>query len=826
MFYRILFILSFVTGAFSLNAQDETGRVSGTITDKNTLRPLAGISISVRSGTRSIQDSGLINSNGGLSDSAGFFRLSALAPGTYNLGFTSVGYRPFIYSNIVITSGNENVISVELEPLATELSSVVVTGRRNTVRAASIESPLSVQKLTTEEIKRNPGGNFDISKVVQSLPGVGGGVGGGGFRNDIIIRGGAPSENVFYLDGIEIPVLNHFGTQGSGGGPQGILNANFIEEVKVSSSAFDARYDNALSSVLQFRQKSGNTNRTQGNFLLSATELALTLDGPLSKNTTYLASVRRSYLQFLFQLIDLPIRPNYWDYQLKITSKLNDKTTLNFIGIGAIDEFKFAAPKEATPEKLCVINSNPIINQWNYTVGVSLRRLLQNGYLNIALSRNTLNNNVEKFEDNDFPSPQTQTLLTDSRETENKLRIDVTKNISDFKLSYGASAQYVDFKNNFFSVFRKEVTDENGNVIQPGLTIDSRTNTDFLRYGAFVQVSKRFFDNRLSLSAGTRVDGNSAENGESNPLKQFSPRVSASYTISDLWNLNASVGRYFKIPSYTQIAFETRNQNILTTNPAAYIESVHYVAGTEFIPSNSFRATLEGFYKKYSDYPVSIYEGISLANKGGEFGSIGNEPIAQNGEGRAYGFEVLLQQKLSRNFFGLLSYTWYKSEFTGIDGRYIPAAWDNRHLLSITAGYKFGRNWELGLKFRYQGKAPYTPFDLISSRANYLSQGTGILAFDQYNSLRLRAFNSSNLRVDKKWNFSRFTLNVFIDISNWYGSEVAGLPQYTFQRNADNTAFATTDGQPLKQDGSNAIPVILTNSEVSVTPTFGFIVEF
>jgi hypothetical protein len=146
--------------------------------------------------------------------------------------------------------------------------------------------------------------------------------------------------------------------------------------------------------------------------------------------------------------------------------------------------------------------------------------------------------------------------------------------------------------------------------------------------------------------------------------------------------------------------------------------------------------------------------------------------------------------------------------------------------LSLTAGYKFGRNWELGLKFRYQGKAPYTPFDLVSSRANYLSQGTGILAFDNYNTLRLRAFNSSNIRVDKKWNFSRFTLNVFIDISNWYGSEVAGLPQYTFQRNEDNTAFVTTDGQPLKQDGSNAIPVILSNSEVSVTPTFGFIVEF
>jgi outer membrane receptor for ferrienterochelin and colicin len=802
-----------IFSAYFLHAQN--GIVSGSILDKNTLKPLAGITIAVQPGTRVTT-----------SDSAGAFRISELNPGTYNLNFTGIGYRGYVYRNVVVTTGNENVLSVELEPTATELSSVVVTGRKNSVSVASIETPLSVQRLTTEEIKRNPGGNFDVSQVVQSLPGVGGGVGGGGFRNDIIIRGGAPSENVYYLDGIEIPVLNHFGTQGSGGGPQGILNANFIEEVKVSSSAFDARYDNALSSVLQFRQKAGNSNRTQGNIIMSATELALTFDGPLSKNTTYLASVRRSYLQFLFQVIDLPIRPNYWDAQVKISSKLNEKTTLNFIGLGAIDEFRFAAPKDATPEKLYVINSNPLINQWNYTVGLSLRRLLNNGYFNIALSRNTLNNNVEKFEDNDIPSKDTRTLLTDSRETENKLRVDVTKNIRDWKISYGGSVQYVDFNNNFFSVFRKELTDENGNVVQPGVIINSKSSTDFIRYGAFVQGSKRFFDDRLAISAGTRIDGNGLKNSESNPLKQFSPRISLRYALTDKWNLNASIGKYFKLPSYTQIAFASRDGSSIITNPADYIESIHYVAGTEFIPNNAFRATLEGFYKDYRKYPVSILEGISLANKGSEVGSIGNEPVIQDGKGRAYGFELLLQQKLTKRFFGLLSYTFYRSEFTGIDERYIPAAWDNRHLVALTMGYKFKRNWELGLKFRYQGKAPYTPFDLIASQANYLSQGTGILAFDNYNTLRLKAFNASDIRVNKKWNFNRFTLDVYVDISNWYGSEVAGLPQYTFTRTADNSGFLTTDGQPVKPDGSNAIPTILSNREVQVTPTFGFIVEF
>lgn len=531
----IIAIISTIT----LQAQTpQQGSLSGTLIDKNTLRPIMGAGVL-------LNPSNLAT----ITDSAGIFRFSGLVPGSYNITITSLGYKVVSLNNVLITNGNINVITLEAEPTASSLAEVTVSGRRATARAASIETPLSVQKMTTEEIKRNPGGNFDVSKVVQSLPGVGGGVGGGGFRNDIIIRGGAPNENVYYLDGVEIPVINHFGTQGSGGGPQGILNANFIEEVKLSSSAFDARYDNALSSVLQFRQKSGNDKRTQGNVILSATELALTLDGPLDKKTTYLASVRRSYLQLLFQAIDLPIRPNYWDFQFKTTTKINPTTTLSFLGLGAIDEFKFAAPKSATPEKLYVINSNPIINQWNYTIGASLRKLTKKGFWNLALSRNTLNNNVEKFEDNEKPSPATQTLLTDSRETENKLRWDMTANTANgWKISYGAMVQYVDFNNDFNNLFRKELRDQNGNIIQPEQRIIANNNTDFIKYGAFIQGSKKIFQDKVAISGGIRMDANSLNNSESNPLQQLSPRVSLSYAIARTWNINASIGRYYKLP--------------------------------------------------------------------------------------------------------------------------------------------------------------------------------------------------------------------------------------------------------------------------------------
>ena len=792
-----------------------TAILGGTVTDKNTLLPVAGASISLKPGNAVT-----------VTDANGRFRFTNIAPGSYGITLTAVGYRTNVLANLVLNTGNETNLSIELEPSVKDLDSVVVKGRRNTAKATSLESPLSIQRLTTEDIKANPGGNFDISKVIQSLPGVGGGVGGGGFRNDIIIRGGAPSENVFYLDGIEIPIINHFGTQGAGGGPQGILNVSFIEDVKLSSSAFDAKYDNTLSSVFQFKQKNGNPNRLQGNVRLSATELATTLDGPLSKNTTFLASVRRSYLQLLFETLDLPIRPNYWDFQFKTTTRIDKKTTLSVLGVGAIDEFRFAAPKEATPEKLYVINSNPIINQWSYTVGATLRRITDKGYWNLSLSRNSLDNQADKYEDNDNPVPEDRTLLINSRETENKLRFDVTNNYRDWKLSYGASAQLVHFTNDFFQRYRPQLTDEEGNIIQEAEVLTSLTDERFLRYGAFVQAGKRVLNNRLALSAGLRIDANDLGNSESNPFKQLSPRISASYALTDQWNISASYGIYYRLPSYTQLTYQNILSNPPTPNPGAYIRSTHYVAGVEFLPSNTTRFTLEGFYKRYSNYPVSVLDGISLANKGTEFGAIGNEPVVQDGKGRAYGFEFFAQQKLTKRFFGVLSYTFYRSEFTDAMGKYIRSAWDNRHLLSLTWGYKFNHNWELGIKFRYQGAAPYTPFDMPASQLNYLTLGTGVNDYTNTNTLTLSAFNASDVRIDKKWNFRRFTLDVFLDVQNWYVAKNPGLPQYTFQRTADNSGFLTTDGQPIQQNGSNAIPLILPNDDASVLPTLGFIIEF
>ncbi|MDZ4793918.1 MAG: TonB-dependent receptor [Bacteroidota bacterium] len=806
--------LCLLTGA--IHAQ-KTGSISGTILQKNTQQSLTGATINLAGTNLSAA-----------ADSNGRFRILNIPVKTYNLVISSVGFKTFTLYNIVVNSGNENVFTIELEQDAAELEEVIVKNNKRSVRAATLETPLSVQRLTAEEIRSNPGGNFDISKVIQTLPGVGGGQGGGTFRNDIIIRGGASNENVFYLDGIEIPVINHFQTQGGSGGPQGILNTFFIEDVKLSSSAFDARYDNALSSVFQFKQKVGNANKFQGNIRASITESAITLEGPLSKNkkTTFLASARKSTFQFLFKALDLPFLPDFWDFQTKITHKIDKNTTLTFIGIGAIDDFRFLAVKDATPEKLYNLNSAASIQQWNYTMGASLKKSIANGFWNVALSRTRFNNNLQKYEDNENRSVANQTLDFVSNEIETKLRFDINKNINGWKLAYGASTQLAEYDNNTFAVIQKEVRDGSNNIIQPGVNQNFTSPLDpFVRLGAFVQVGKKLMNNRLGISGGVRTDMNTFTTDGMNGLQTLSPRISFSYVVADKWTLNASTGIYYKLPVYTLLGYADNN-NVLVNQNAKYTRSTHYTTGVEFLPNDGLRLTVEGFYKQYSNVAVSARDGISLANLGTDFTALGNEAVTTNGKGKAYGIEFFAQKKLTKNFFGILSYTFYRSLYSGADNKFVASSWDNRHLLSVTWGYKFPRNWELGLKFRYQGGAPFTPFDEIASRLNYATQGKGSLDFGRLNTQRLGGFNSSDVRIDKKINLKKITIDLFLDVTNWYVARNPFIPEYTWERTADNRTFKTTNGLEIKADGSNAIPTRVKNDDPTVIPTLGVIIEF
>lgn len=804
-----IFVVCMTVGSAAF--AQSTGTLSGTVSDRNTQEAIIGASVKIWSSDTLYT----------ISDENGRFLLS-LPVGRYNVEVQSMGYYSQTEYNVNIVSGATQILELALEEQSQTLSDVTVSATR-TVRAANMTTPLSTQRLTAEEINVNPGGNFDVSKVIQVLPGVAGGTSAN--RNDIIVRGGGPSENVYYLDGIEIPVLNHFQTQGASGGATGILNVSFIQDVQLSSSAFDSRYDNALASTIVVKQRKADAQNLGGNIRLSGSEFAATLEGPLfGERTTFMASARRSYLQFLFKLLDLPIRPDYYDFQFKIDHKFNPKTELTLIGLGAIDNFKLEAPKDADATTEYITRANPLIQQWNYTMGASLKRLVDKGYVTIALSRNMFSNNADRYSNNALKTgPKLFSLASD--EAENKMRLDVNKFVGGWKYSYGLSGQYVRYNAAVYNLIRQETTDGAGNVLEPELSSSSSSEIDFFKFGAFAQAAKYFFNDRLLLSGGLRSDMNTFTEEGLNGLKTLSPRAAVSFALHKNWNLNASWGSYYKIPPYTMLGFRDENGTLINKD-LNYINAVHYTAGFEFIPRNDIRFTLEGFYKMYRNYPISTASGISYANLGTDFSAVGGEDYTAGGRGRVYGIEAYVQQKMVNRLFYVISATIYKSEFSGMDGRYSPSTWDYGYIFSTTFGYQFRKGWELGAKYRAAGGQPYTPFDMTASQANYLRTGTGTYNYALLNTERLRGFSQFDLRIDKRVNFKRSSLKFFVDIQNAFLYKTPSLPRYTFERNADNTGFATSDGAPLKSDGSNAIPVVLRQSSATVVPAIGFILDF
>lgn len=752
---------------------------------------------------------------GTVSDENGNYILENIAPGLYNVRASFVGFRSKTTFEVQVTLAKSVQLDFGLIEEASELGEVLVSSEFT----RSEETPLSVRKLNANEIERYPGGNRDISRVIQSLPGV---ASTASFRNDIIIRGGAPSENKFYIDEIEVPVINHFATQGSSGGPVGILNVNLIKNVDLITGGFPSNRMNSLSSFFEFQLKEGRRDKMATQLTVGASELTLSNEGPLGDKTTYLISARRSYLQGLFRLIGLPFLPTFNDFQIKTTTKINEKTELTFIGVGAIDDFvlNFDTPDDETEEdlenRLFLLESLPISSQWNYATGLKLKKFRDNGFWTFVLSRNMLNNRSFKYAKNDESSPDNLLFDYTSQESENKFRAENSVFGKGFTLKYGVNYEFARYLIRDF---------DRGTLAGQGEIINVNDKSFFNSYGAFVSGSKNYFQDRLLVTGGVRLDGSDFGKTAQNPLNQISPRVSVSYQLKPNLFLTGNTGVYYQKPPYTALGYRN-NEGELTNqiNDIRFIRSAQVILGIEKVmPEKKRRITAEAFYKGYSNYPSSIRNGIALANLGADFGVIGNEPINSNARGRAYGLELLAQQRLFQNFYGIAAITLVRSEFTNPNTiGYLPSSWDNRFIVSLTAGKRFGKNWEIGGRWRFLGGTPYTPFDLASSSliSNWDLRGQGQFDFDRINGDRLRAFHQLDLRIDKKYFFEKWNLNWYFDIQNAYNFQAEQAPRLVPIRDGSGQLLVRTD------DPSRYQLRVVENPAGTVLPTIGLIIEF
>ncbi|MHC1707387.1 MAG: TonB-dependent receptor [Bacteroidales bacterium] len=792
-YISILLIITFTWGAVFA----QTGSIKGKVVNSRNNEPIAFANIILYGNPE----------KGTTSDIDGNYTLSGIKPGYAKLVASYVGYDKTVTQEVLVTLVHPVNLDIQMQEISVKLQAVEI---RASTFIKKIESPVSLQTLGIQEIEKNPGANRDISRVIQSLPGVASSV---SFRNDVIVRGGGASENRFYLDGIEIPNLNHFATQGASGGPVGIINADFIREVDFYAGAFPANRGNALSSVIEFRQIDGNTDNWNFHGTLGASDLAFTTDGPVTKNSSLLFSVRRSYLQFLFNILGLPFLPTYNDYQLKYKWNIDKKNQFTLISIGALDKSTLNTGIENPDEsQRYILGYLPANDQWTYTIGGVYRHFREKGSDIVVISRNMLNNRAYKYLNND-ESTDNKILDYNSTETENKFRYEASREYVKMKWNFGVDFQHSKYSNETFS---KSFINQQLSII------DYNSFLELYKYGVFGQLSESFVNERLSLSLGLRTDANTYSSKMSDPLRHISPRFSASWSLDEKWNLSFNLGRYFQQPPYTALGYRDNQGTLVNKDRLKFIQSDHYVTGLEFRPDNDSRITLEGFYKKYNYYPMSVNDGVSLASKGADYGTYGDELLNSDSKGNAYGAELSFRDKDFRNWNILATLTLVRSEFTNSEGSLLPSSWDNKLLFSTTISRSLKRNWDVGMKWRFVGGSPYTPYDMVKSSIieAWDVRNQAYLDYSRYNSLRLGSFHQLDIRVDKAYYFKSWTLMLYLDIQNLYNFQ-ADQPDFVVNYDENGVPQFIND-----QSGQRYLLRSVDNTSGTILPTIGIMVEF
>lgn len=724
------------------------GKITGKVVDHLTKEPIPGANVI------------LIGSKYGAStDLDGNFVISSIDIGTYQIKISSVGYSTIVKTDIIVNSAKPTDLLIELMEESIEFESVNVKANYFMKDPSEIGS---LSNFSYEEIRRAPGGFEDVVRALTVLPGV---AQTGAGRNDLIVRGGAPSENLYIVDGFVVPNINHFGTQGATGGPISYINLDYVRETSFSTGGFSSLYGDKLSSVLTIDLRDGRKDKIGGKGTISASQFGFNLEGPISNKGNFIFSVRRSYLDFIFDAAGFNFVPEYYDVLSKFNYEISQKEKLSFLFISAFDKVKFNnKTSEDRYENSRILGSN----QNSYVTGVSYRRLISNGFFTLTLGRNFTD--YDSFQRDSLLNPIFQNI---SREGENELKGDLIYKFSKTsELNLGASIKSIKFSADvklptFYTTF--------GEL----LSITSvKTKSNFIKSNIYAQYSDLFF-NRLRLNLGARLDYFSGI--ETNYY--FNPRFSIAYLLSDLANLNLSIGQYSQSPSYIWLAAVPTNKNL----KAVKVNQI--VIGYERNLSDDLRLKLEGFSKIYSDYPTSLLRPyLVLANTGAgfvgsedNFSSFGFEPLISAGKGIVNGLELSLQKKASDiPHYGIISLTYSKARFTALDGIERDGSYDQRLIINATGGYIFNESWEASLKFKFATGNPYTPFN-----------NDGTQSVINYNTKRFKSFHSIDIRVDKRWDFDGWNLITYLDIQNIYNNKNSNVIRWDYRKNkvAENNSI-------------------------------------
>ncbi len=722
-FHSLILTLLVVHPGFA----DGVGSIRGVVRDAVTQEPMPYAVVMV-----------LETDFGVETDEQGRFEIDEVPAGTYRLQAAIIGHTPRIKTDVVVAPGHSEEVVFELEPSFIEVAGIEIKPEYFSRRSDEVTSS---QSFSNEEIRRAPGGFEDVVKAISVLPGV---VQAQNGRNDLIVRGGAPSENLYVVENVEIPNINHFGTQGATGGPLSFINLDFINDVTFSTGGFGVQHGDKLSSVMQIDLADGRRDRIGGKATISATQFGMNLEGPIDTQGSFVASARRSYLDWIFRAADFAFVPEYWDFLGKGTYRFDSRNDLTFTGIGVIDNIRLF--NDNADQRYD--NSRILANSQDQIHGLaSWRRLFSGGFVTTSVGQTTVD--YDFLQNDSLLNPL---LISDSRESETSLRSDAVielKHGSQF--SFGAQGKLADLNG---SMFVNNIKTTFGDTID----IDRSWNDNGFKSALYAQYAARPAP-RFSLSVGARVD-------HFDMIEEklaFGPRLAISYDLTQRVKLSLAGGRYQQSPSYIWLVTNRENRRL------KHVQADQLVVGVERLLRDDTRVRVEGYVKRYDNYAASLErEYLVLANSGAGWGgaeegftSFGFDPLSSDGTGLSRGLEFLIQKRLSDiRCYGIASFTLSQTDFEARDGISRPGSFDQRVILNLSGGYKPNKVWEYSTKFRLGSGTPYTPFNVDGSQDA-----------TRYNDNRLPVFHALDVRIDRRWNFSTWNLITYLDVQNVYGNK-------------------------------------------------------
>jgi TonB dependent receptor-like, beta-barrel/CarboxypepD_reg-like domain/TonB-dependent Receptor Plug Domain len=726
----ILSLVILLVGSLLFSQEVQTGNLMGRVMDAESNYPFGNVSVIVKE-----------LEIGVYTNEKGQYKIYDLPVGNYSISFQMIGHQTQMKTDAIVRSNRTTFINGELQRQSIQIEGISV---KIDYFAEIEEQTTSVINFSSEEIRRAPGSAGDVSRIMMSLPSV---AKVNDQSNNLIVRGGNPMENTFFIDNIEIPNINHFPHQGSSGGPMGILNVDFIDDVTFNTGGFSAIYGDKLSSIMEIEFRDGNPEEFDGQFDFSWIGFGGIFEGPTNEKSSAMLAVKRSYLQYLIDAIDIgtSVAPEYGDVQGKFTYEFNPYQKLSFLAVFADDHN--TPDQENAKENAMGHYGNQDLYQGTY--GLNWRAVWnKSSFSNTSLSVTSSQYNEDFWETYKEPASISPDIRNRTNELEMKFRNVNFKRVSEkVSLDFGIDVKYL---NHDYDNFLAQTTNALGDTI-PELIL--KENITAQKLGAFISLNYDPIP-KLSITFGLRADYFSM-----NENVLVSPRFSCQYKLNDKTSLNGSFGIFHQNLPLLLLSQNEANNNL--KDPYA----THYIVGIEHLLTEDTRLVIEAYQKDYSNFPVDPNQPGIFAIDDNFFNNYEN--LQDDGQALSRGVEVILQKKLAESIYGLASATYFRSRYKSGDGIWRDRSYDNRLIVSIEGGYKPNSGLEMSLRWIYAGGVPYTPINVEQSIAN----GYSTLDETRINAERYPDYHSLNVRLDKRFFFSKTNLVIYASVWNAYAQK-------------------------------------------------------